>query len=91
MAEDKDHEVALKSLQKAVTLTKQAYGGEDLQLARALELMGKVNTMRKDYPQALENLSQAWEIREHLWPGWFVRILRAEGGVSKDEFPVGWS
>ncbi|CAD7941934.1 unnamed protein product [Amoebophrya sp. A120] len=69
VAEGKDYQLALQCLHKAATLLKQAYGPEDLQLARAYELLGKVTTTRKEYSTALEHLSQAWEIREHCL-GW---------------------
>ncbi|CAD7963944.1 unnamed protein product [Amoebophrya sp. A25] len=69
VAEGKDYPTALSTLQKAATLLKQAYGPEDLQLARAHELLGKVTTVRKEYSAALEHLSTAWEIREHCL-GW---------------------
>jgi len=59
--------MAAKTLQKAITMLRTAYGPEDIRLARAYELLGKFCTMRQEFDKALDHLSQAWEIRERCF------------------------
>lgn len=57
---------ALQSLTDALRLCRVVFGDMDLRCARAREMLARIATMRGEYDVALDHVSAAWEVREHL-------------------------